>query len=151
MQDDTFGGNMGSLSELGISVLYLTFLGIGILYALILMVTGALHGLHVPGVEFHVGTHDFGPVDISTVPDAHLGDVSHPSVKVPSLVTSDDVSMVTAAEQFLSKRVNEVQNVALQTLEGHLRAIVGTMTVEEIYNDRDKFAQRVQEVSAMEW
>jgi flotillin len=65
-------------------------------------------------------------------------------------VGSDDVSIVTAAEQFLSKHVNEIQNVALQTLEGHLRAIVGTMTVEEIYKDRDKFAQRVQEVSALD-
>jgi flotillin len=65
-------------------------------------------------------------------------------------VGSDDISIVTAAEQFLSKRVNEIQNVALQTLEGHLRAIVGAMTVEEIYKDRDKFAQRVQEVSALD-
>jgi flotillin len=65
-------------------------------------------------------------------------------------IGSDDVSIVTAAEQFLSKEVNEIQNVALQTLEGHLRAIVGTMTVEEIYKDRDKFAQRVQEVSALD-
>lgn len=65
-------------------------------------------------------------------------------------IGSDSVSIVTAAEQFLSKKVNEIQNVALQTLEGHLRGIVGTMTVEEIYKDRDKFAQRVQEVSALD-
>ncbi len=65
-------------------------------------------------------------------------------------IGSDDVSIVTASEQFLSKSVEEIQNVALQTLEGHLRAIVGTMTVEEIYKDRDKFAQRVQEVSAID-
>ena len=65
-------------------------------------------------------------------------------------VGSDDVSMVTASEQFLSKSTAEIQNVALQTLEGHLRAIVGTMTVEEIYKDRDKFAQRVQEVSSLD-
>jgi flotillin len=65
-------------------------------------------------------------------------------------VGSDDVSIITAAEQFLSKSTQEIQNVALQTLEGHLRAIVGTLTVEEIYKDRDKFAQRVQEVSALD-
>ena len=65
-------------------------------------------------------------------------------------IGSDDVSIFTAAEQFLSKNVEEIQNVALQTLEGHLRAIVGTMTVEDIYKDRDKFAQRVQEVSALD-
>jgi flotillin len=63
-------------------------------------------------------------------------------------VRGDDVSISTAAEQFLSKSVDEIKNVALQTLEGHLRAILGTLTVEEIYRDRDAFAQRVQEVAA---
>ncbi len=65
-------------------------------------------------------------------------------------IASDDVSIVTAAEQFLSKTQVEIKNVALQTLEGHLRAILGTMTVEEIYKDRDKFAQTVQTVSAQD-
>lgn len=65
-------------------------------------------------------------------------------------VGSDDVSIVTAAEQFLSKSTEQIQNVALQTLEGHLRAILGNLSVEEIYRDRDKFAQRVQEVSALD-
>jgi flotillin len=32
-------------------------------------------------------------------------------------------------------------------LAGHLRAIVGTLTVEQLYRDREAFAQRVQEVS----
>jgi flotillin len=63
-------------------------------------------------------------------------------------VKSDEVSIATAAEQFLSKSTDEIKQVALQTLEGHLRGIVGTLTVEEIYKDRDRFAQRVQEVSA---
>ena len=63
-------------------------------------------------------------------------------------IASDDVSIVTAAEQFLSKSTEEIKNVALQTLEGHLRAILGTLTVEQVYKDRDTFAQRVQEVSA---
>lgn len=63
-------------------------------------------------------------------------------------VRGDDVSISTAAEQFLSKTVDEIKNVALQTLEGHLRAILGALTVEEIYRDRDAFAQRVQEVAA---
>ncbi len=63
-------------------------------------------------------------------------------------VRGDDVSIATSAEQFLSKSAEEIKNVALQTLEGHLRAILGTLTVEEIYRDRDAFAQRVQEVAA---
>jgi len=63
-------------------------------------------------------------------------------------VKGDDISIATAAEQFLSKSVDDIKNIAMQTLEGHLRAILGTMTVEEIYQNRDAFATRVQEVAA---
>lgn len=63
-------------------------------------------------------------------------------------VKGDDISIATAAEQFLSKGTEEIKNIAMQTLEGHLRAILGTMTVEEIYQNRDAFASKVQEVAA---
>nr|XP_046266190.1 flotillin-2a isoform X3 [Scatophagus argus] len=53
-----------------------------------------------------------------------------------------------ACEQFLGKSVMEIKSVILQTLEGHLRAILGTLTVEQIYQDRDKFATLVREVAA---
>ena len=63
-------------------------------------------------------------------------------------VRGDDISIGTAAEQFLSKGQEEIARVATQTLEGHLRAILGTMTVEEIYKNRDLFSNRVQDVAA---
>src|SRR2546430_13390895 len=63
-------------------------------------------------------------------------------------VKGDDISIATAAEQFLGKTTDEIRNIATQTLEGHLRAILGTMTVEEIYQNRDAFASKVQEVAA---
>src|SRR3974390_1669245 len=63
-------------------------------------------------------------------------------------VKRDDASIRTAAEQFLSKATEESKNIARQTLEGHLRAILGTMTVEDIYQNRDAFASKVQEVAA---
>ena len=63
-------------------------------------------------------------------------------------IKGDDISIATAAEQFLSKTTDEIKSVAMQTLEGHLRAILGTMTVEEIYQNRDAFASKVQEVAA---
>jgi flotillin len=63
-------------------------------------------------------------------------------------VKGDDVSIRTAAEQFLSKGKQEIMNISLQTMEGHLRAILGTMTVEEIYSNRDAFASKVQDVAA---
>ena len=63
-------------------------------------------------------------------------------------IKGDDISIATASEQFLSKNTDEIKSVAMQTLEGHLRAILGTMTVEEIYQNRDAFASKVQEVAA---
>ena len=54
----------------------------------------------------------------------------------------------TAAEQFLGKTVTEIAEVALQTLEGQQRAILGTMTVEDIYRDRVTFAEQVRDVAA---
>lgn len=53
----------------------------------------------------------------------------------------------TAAQQFIGKPQREIAQVALQTLEGAQRAILGTMTVEDIYQDRESFAQSVGEVA----
>jgi len=56
--------------------------------------------------------------------------------------------LLAACEQFLSKSDDEIQQVALETLEGHQRAIMGSMTVEEIYKDRKKFSKQVFEVAS---
>jgi flotillin len=63
-------------------------------------------------------------------------------------VRGDDVAIGTAAEQFLSKGDKEILNIGTMTLEGHLRAILGTLSVEELYKDREMFSQRVQEMAA---
>jgi len=56
--------------------------------------------------------------------------------------------LAAACMQFLGKKEREIQAIALETLEGHQRAIMGTMTVEEIYQDRKKFAKNVFEVAS---
>lgn len=56
--------------------------------------------------------------------------------------------LLTACEQFLGKRKTEIHEIALHTLEGHQRAIMGSMTVEEIYKDRKKFSKQVFEVAS---
>jgi hypothetical protein len=38
--------------------------------------------------------------------------------------------LLAACEQFLGKQEHEIQHIALVTLEGHQRAIMGSMTVE---------------------
>lgn len=56
--------------------------------------------------------------------------------------------IATAAEQYMGKPIESLKGEAQEVLEGHLRAILGTMTVEEVYKNREKFAQQVQAVAA---
>ncbi len=58
--------------------------------------------------------------------------------------------IATAAEQFLGKSKADRENEAKEVLEGHLRSILGSMTVEEIYKNRDKFSQEVQRVATQD-
>ena len=58
--------------------------------------------------------------------------------------------IATAAEQFLGKDKSDRENEAREVLEGHLRSILGSMTVEEIYKNRDKFSQEVQRVASQD-
>ena len=58
-------------------------------------------------------------------------------------IKGDDDSMRAAAERFLGMKPDEFHRLVFQTLEGHLRAILGTLTVEEINNDRQSFAQKL--------
>jgi len=63
-------------------------------------------------------------------------------------IRKDEVSLHAAAERFLGKSPNDIAKIALETVQGHLRAILGTLSVEDIYKNRDQFAQKVQEISA---
>ncbi len=63
-------------------------------------------------------------------------------------VRSDDTSLQAAAERFLGMSHDQVQRVIFQTLEGHLRSILGTLTVEEVNSDRTSFAQKLTSEAA---
>jgi flotillin len=63
-------------------------------------------------------------------------------------IKKDEASLHAAAERFLGMKTEEIAKVALETVQGHLRAILGTLSVEDIYKNRDQFAQKVQEISA---
>ena len=59
-------------------------------------------------------------------------------------IGSDDVSVATAAEQFLGWKQPEIAAVAMQVLEGNMREIIGRMTIADLVQNRDKFAQETQ-------
>ena len=58
-------------------------------------------------------------------------------------IRSDGQSLIAAAERFLGRSPVEIKEIAYKNLEGHLRSIVGRLTVEEIVRDRAKFNQEV--------
>ena len=63
-------------------------------------------------------------------------------------IRGDETSLQASAERFLGMTPIEVQKVIFQTLEGHLRSILGTLTVEEVNSDRQSFAQKLTSEAA---
>jgi len=62
-------------------------------------------------------------------------------------IGADDESIRNAAERFLEAPEDQVDSIVKNVLEGSLRSIVGTLTIEELNLDRQKFQQAVQEAA----
>ena len=62
-------------------------------------------------------------------------------------IGADDESIRNAAERFLDSQEEQVDSIVKNVLEGSLRSIVGTLTVEELNLDRQKFQQAVQDAA----
>ena len=63
-------------------------------------------------------------------------------------VKSDPDSIRTAAEQFLTKEQSEREGLIRLVMEGHLRGIVGLLTVEQIVKEPENVAGRVRQMVA---
>ena len=55
-------------------------------------------------------------------------------------IAGDEPLLGNALERFLGIQLNEVQDIAKDTLEGNLRGVLATLTPEEVNEDRLKFA-----------
>jgi flotillin len=63
-------------------------------------------------------------------------------------VKSDPESVRTAAEQFLTKSPSEREGLIRLVMEGHLRGIIGQLTVEEIVKQPEMVADRMRSTCA---
>src|SRR5882724_8558334 len=63
-------------------------------------------------------------------------------------VKSDPESIVTAAEQFLTKTSQEREGLIRLVMEGHLRGIIGQLTVEEIVKEPEMVGDRMRNTCA---
>jgi flotillin len=79
----------------------------------------------------HVYTVQGIPINVKAVAQVKVqGDIEH---------------IRSAAEGFLGMPVDEVQATIKETVAGHLRGIVGTLTVEELYRDQRRFQEKVRD------
>jgi flotillin len=79
----------------------------------------------------HVYTARGIPINVKAVAQVKVGgDIPHVS---------------KAAEGFLGYKPVEIQNTIKETVAGHLRGIIGTLTVEELYRDQKRFQDSVRE------
>lgn len=79
----------------------------------------------------HVYTIQGIPINVKAVAQVKVqGDIQH---------------IQRAAEGFLGMPVDDVQATIKETVAGHLRGIVGTLTVEELYRDQRTFQEKVRD------
>jgi flotillin len=63
-------------------------------------------------------------------------------------VKSDPESIITAAEQFLTKSDNEREGLIRLVMEGHLRGIIGQLSVEQLVKEPEMVGDRVRSTCA---
>jgi flotillin len=63
-------------------------------------------------------------------------------------VRSDQESILTAAEQFLTKTPDQREGLIRLVMEGHLRGIIGQLTVEQIVKEPEMVAERMRSTCA---
>jgi len=79
----------------------------------------------------HVYTVQGIPINVKAVAQVKVqGDINH---------------IRNAAEGFLGMPVDDIQATIKETVAGHLRGIVGTLTVEELYREQKVFQDKVRE------
>ena len=76
--------------------------------------------------------------------EAHEGDGDF---RKKVVVTQEMANLQRAASQFVSKTREEIIDMVRETLEGHQRAIMAELTVDEIYKDRLMFQRKVRETA----
>jgi flotillin len=82
------------------------------------------------------------PLEVENVPNKDGVLVNVKGVALVKIL-SEEVSLMSAVERFLGKTEQDIEHTAHQNLEGHLRSIVGQLTVEELVSDRSTFNQKV--------
>ncbi len=63
-------------------------------------------------------------------------------------VDASDTGIELAAQEFLSRGVDQIARSAQQAVEGHLRSAAGAHSIEDVYRERAKLAAATKELAA---
>jgi flotillin len=109
--------------------------------------------IHIGGGTFvmpFIETAEVLPVEVFTI-EMKLPEVlSEQGIPVvtsgtaQARVRTDEPSVRLAAEQFLGTGIAGMREISKQIIEGHVRSTIGNMTVQDIYRNRDEFADQVE-------
>lgn len=89
-------------------------------------------------------------VDVKTEESVPTNDYINVNIDsaVKVKVSMEPEKMKLAASNFLNKNEDYIRNSVVDVLQGNVREIIGQMKLEEIVQDRKKFADKVQENAA---
>ena len=82
------------------------------------------------------------PLDVKSAPNKDGVKVNLRGIANVKIL-SEESALMAACERFLGKSNEEIKDIAYKNLEGHLRAIAGTMTIENLVGDRSLLNQAV--------
>lgn len=83
-------------------------------------------------------------VVVTNVPSCHGVRVSIEAVATLK-IGREDAMLEAAVSRFLNRNIEEIEGFSKEILEGGLRGVVASMTVEELVKERTKFGNNVQE------
>jgi len=89
-----------------------------------------------------------GVAQVAIMVDEKLSEGETPMALADGSGTIGEGPLRRAIEQFTGKSKRDIEDSILKTLEGHLRAILGTLTVEEVYSMREVFANNVMNTAS---
>src|SRR3954452_18096313 len=114
------------------------------------VVTG--HGTIVMPIIEHAHTLSLELMSFDVAPKQDMYTKQGVAVTVEAVaqikVKSDTMSIKTAAEQFLTKTPAQREGLIRLVMEGHLRGIIGQLTVEEIVKQPEMVADRMRSTCA---
>src|SRR6202050_1498086 len=110
------------------------------------------HGALIYPMVQHTKTLSLELMSFDVAPSQDLYTMQGVAVTVEAVaqikVRSDMASIMTAAEQFLSKTPQEREGLIRLVMEGHLRGIIGQLTVEQIVKEPEMVGERMRTTCA---